>query len=435
MKSFLTIVKRHFESLSRKSRYILVLTLASFLILLFGSLFRPQPQPTDIPPSENDIARLTRLTHRRSLEDTASFFAEIADEAARSIVHIPTTGASGVVWENRTIATARVEPRVPNPVAIQITNSEILTTEAAWTPYLPVAGAPLPADSSLYPAQRSESRSRPGDWVVAVWRTAEGRVFASGTFEEAAPVSCGELASREVLSTIVLTRSMAGGALFTLDGNLLGLVLPCSDRYAAIVPDMVDVMLREAASFSGRLLARYGIGVRSIDEGEAKLLKGSAGALVLEVWIDHAGDNSGLRPGDIIVSLNGEAVTDAEGLEPLASADAPNSPVLSVLRNGAKLDITLGREHDADAVQRAETAGLVWDGGAQGFLIDSVLPNSRAANGGIKAGDRLLRIGFAEPRNLQQVQRLLDAENPPPTFVEIERDGRRLETLLGQAEP
>lgn len=414
-----------------------MLAVVSALILLLGSLFRPRSRPAEQPqPSETDMARLTRLTERRSLETRAGYFAQLADEIATSVVRMPEAGASGVVWATGTIATARLERRFPATTLLKILDRDVRASGATWAPHLPVVGVQSPDVAQLTPAHRAVAPARSGDWLVAVWRTDQGRVFAPASFLDVAPVSCGEVPSREILSTLVFTRSMAGGGLFDINGNLEGLILPCGERYAAIVPEQVDSLLSEAASFEGRLLARYGLAVGPMTDDETEYFKGAAGVIVREVWIGFSGEVAGLRPGDIIVALNGEVVAAPDDLQPLVAPTEREPPVLSVRRDVARLEITIRGDADTTAPEtdRQTTAGLVWESPQKGYRIDAVLPGSRAAAAGIRPGDRLLRIGRTEPRSMDQVRRLLTTGRTA-AFVEIERDGRRRGTLLKQAEP
>jgi len=417
---------------SRKVKSVAVLAVVSALILMLGAILRPKSKLQDAPPSEMDIARLTHLAQRRSFEDSSRFFAEIADGAARSIVYIPSTGGSGVIWGTESMVTARPESRFPPAFAVRTSNSETVADGTLWTPNLPVAGARMNGDMAGAAARRSTGTPPSGDWVVAVWRTDGGRAFAPGHFQEASSVNCGDEASTEMRSTLVLTPSMAGGGVFTLDGNLMGLILPCGDHYAAIAPDRVDAMLMEAGSFGGLLRGRYGLAAGAMSDEESAYFGGLTGVLVREVWEGHSGEKAGIRPGDIITSLNGTPVTQPADLHPLTAQPDPEPSTLSIRRHQQRLTINLSPDNNdtpAD-VPVARSAGIVMEAALKGYTVESVIPGSRAGIAGIRAGDRLLRIGSTEPRSADQVRLLLDATNAPKTFVELERGKRRLGVLL-----
>ena len=74
-----------------------------------------------------------------------------------------------------------------------------------------------------------------------------------------------------------------------------------------------------------RLLGTYGIIVRPLSPEEQGYFKTGDGLLVREVWTDFGGDVAGLRPGDIVLTVNGQAVTSPADLAvPAASASPVN---------------------------------------------------------------------------------------------------------------
>jgi S1-C subfamily serine protease len=249
------------------------------------------------------------------------------------------------------------------------------------------------------------------------------------------PVTCGEVSTLEVRSTIVPTRSMAGGGLFDTDGALVGLFLPCGDRFAAVVPEQVDGMLTDAAALSSRLLAVYGVTVGPITPDEAAYFKAAGGVIVRDVWVGRLAEVAGLVPGDIVTALNDVPVATVDDLRPLVSKTDGGPAMLSVQRNSKNLLINMAGDllpvtPDAEP---SSVAGLLKDTPPKGVRLEGVQPGSRAAAAGLRHGDRLLRIGRAEPRDLNHALRLLDTKPPAPVFVEFERGGRRFGTLVPQA--
>ena len=65
------------------------------------------------------------------------------------------------------------------------------------------------------------------------------------------------------------------------------------------------------------------VGPLSLEEQD--YFKSGDGLLVREVWTDFGGDVAGLRPGDIVLTINGQAVTSLADLSaPAASASPVN---------------------------------------------------------------------------------------------------------------
>lgn len=69
------------------------------------------------------------------------------------------------------------------------------------------------------------------------------------------------------------------------------------------------------------------------------------GLLVVEVLAGSPAERAGLRPGDVLLSVGEEAVSNAESLQRLLFAEAIGMPLdLSVLRDGAEIKVTAAPE-------------------------------------------------------------------------------------------
>ena len=97
-----------------------------------------------------------------------------------------------------------------------------------------------------------------------------------------------------------------------------------------------------------------------------------------------------------------------------------------VIRRGAKrLTIDLSVRGAA-----AATGALTWEPAVQGFRLDGIAAGGWAAQAGLEAGDRVVRIDRSEPRSIDDVRRRLGDEKPPPMLIEVERDGRLIAILV-----
>jgi S1-C subfamily serine protease len=428
------------RSAPRNPRYVAILALAACLILIVGWLIRPREvTPVAAPiPSESELAQLARRTERRSLETMTGFFAETARQVESSVVYLPSTGASGIVWQEGLVVTAPFDGRAVGALVVETPAGAGNAEPAVWGPQLPLATVRRLIEwPGLTPARRAVSPARPGDWIVAVWRTARERPFAMGSFLQLDSVTCGDVVAWEAVSSLALTRAMAGGGLFDVDGSLLAVILPCDGRFAAIDVFSVETVLQEAETFEQRVLARYGLVLEMPTEAETLHFKldgggGGGGVIVREVWSGHPHAASALWPGDVIVSLDKEAVAGLESLQPLATAPRQQAFEVGIRRGSARLTIPLS-PHDSSAstVDPSDTGvGVVWESPEPSYRIDSVVPGSRAAAAGLQPGDRIVRVDHREPESFAQIQRLLAAGRALPVFLEVQRGDRRLGILL-----
>ena len=72
----------------------------------------------------------------------------------------------------------------------------------------------------------------------------------------------------------------------------------------------------------------------------------------------------------------------------------------------------------------------MWNPPPAGLTVETVAADSRAADAGIRTGDRLLRIDGIEITAAEDVRNVLAPERETAAFLELERDGRRFGLLL-----
>jgi S1-C subfamily serine protease len=300
-----------------------------------------------------------------------------------------------------------------------------------WGPHLPLAvlvggGGPF----TLAPARRAAAPPRPGDWMVAVWRSAGGPAFAAGNFRQTVSDTCGLTNVQELSSSLSFNRNMLGGGVFDLDGGLLAMILPCRSGFSAVAVESIAAMLDHEATIQQRLLGRYGLGIGTLNADEQRHFDTTTGLVVREVWTGSAADGSGFLPGDLVITVAGKSVTTANDLEPLLTQGQAPFPV-TVKRGQRTVALALSATaNSSETVADSLDVGLVLQSVSGSIQIVDVRRGSRAAAAGIAQGDRLVRVDRAEPRSLRDAQRVLGRRGRSPSLLEVEREGRRLAILL-----
>ena len=269
----------------------------------------------------------------------------------------------------------------------------------------------------------AEKTSRVGDWVVAVGNpyglggtvtagiiSARGRDIGAGPYDDFiqidAPVNSGN----------------SGGPTFDVNGNVIGvntaIFSPSGGSVGIAFAIPADTVKSVVAQLKDKgVVTRGWIGVQiqpvSAEIADSLGLKTAEGALVAEPKSDGPAAKAGILAGDVVVSLNGEAVKDARDLAKKIGAMAPGSTVkLAVLRKGdvKTMSMTLGelpaerqaRGGDAQKEMQANDAprlGLmlapadkVAGAGSEGVVVTAVDPNGPAAEHGFKTGDVILNV-------------------------------------------
>lgn len=425
--------------IDRNPRYIFLLVIVAALILVVGALTRPKGDAAP-PASDADLARLSRLAERHSLDNTTSYFGTIATTAEASLVRRPDEGASGVVWQAGLVVAARMTDRVPAEINVTTSGVAKRAPVTLGRPDVPVIAMAVSADGLVVPQRRDAALVRPEEWVLAVWTGQETRSYVHGNVLDVRAATCDDRTVREVVPSFSLTRSMAGGGLFDIDGNLIGVILPCGDRLSAMDTATVDALLAVASTdaLENGLMSRYGLRAGWPDGDETAYFTKVDGPIVREVWMGYPAFESGLRPGDVIRAIDDVPVDSPEGLARLASASA--APRLAVRRGSTNIDVLLGAPQADPAAPEPAAApapsnpavpdrGLAF-GVVDGYRVNGVVAGSAAAAAGIHEGDRLIRINGVAPTSADQIRRLLGSTRGTPAFLEIERGRRRFGVVL-----
>ena len=436
---------------STDRRYVVLLAIAAGLILILGIWARPKKsndESSQTLASPAELVRLERLAQRRTVQNMATLFSDVAANVVRHLVYLTDAGSSGICWDTEgTLISAVSGSGFPSTSGVRTssrqgeTGGEAQAQTVVVSPINPVVSLRVIASPVFQPVNAAPPDLLvPGDWLVAVARLPNGRYsFAPGIYGGLAPSSCGEFQFSEITWNISLGTGMLGGGLFDLDGNLVAMVIQCGDRYAAMAADRIGAAIQEAHSFDSQLLERYGFrierGTGGSDEGSSgPAATSSEGVQVTEVWTGDVADRAGMLPGDFIVSLDGRDVGNADDLLPLVLPVARELIEIGVRRGSHSRSFELSaRGRPGTSAADANSGGLAFAGAANGFIIESVAADSPAENAGLQAGDRVLLVNGQTARNVAALRQALAGRRRQAVLVIAERDKRkRLFVLEGR---
>ena len=106
----------------------------------------------------------------------------------------------------------------------------------------------------------------------------------------------------------------------------------------AVLEGLPDLVERAFMSVAGR--ARLGIRAESVDGQLADFFGVSAGVLVRHVGEDTVAADAGLRAGDVITAIDGEAVDDLSALRRRFSALDPGAAFdIAIVRDRAEMSL------------------------------------------------------------------------------------------------
>jgi len=170
-----------------------------------------------------------------------------------------------------------------------------------------------------------------------------------------------------------------------------------------------------------------GVKVQGVNEGIADSLgmKNAEGAIVDEAQSDGPAAQAGVKAGDVITAVNGDAVKDSRDLARKIGAMSPGAKVhLSIQRNGEQKSISLALKQMPDDQKQAKAdtsteedgnavphLGLTLapardvDGaGGKGVVVMGVESDSAAAELGLQTGDVILDVGGKPVSSIRDVR-------------------------------
>jgi serine protease Do len=143
----------------------------------------------------------------------------------------------------------------------------------------------------------------------------------------------------------------SGGALVGMDGRLVGVNTAIFSRSGgsvgigfAIPSNMVKAVI-EAEAHGGKLVRPWsGIAGETLSADIAKSLgiDRPGGVVVREIYRGGPAESAGVRPGDVLLAVNGKPVADSQGMAfRLATLRVGDRATLSIWRRGQTIELPL----------------------------------------------------------------------------------------------
>jgi serine protease Do len=288
--------------------------------------------------------------------------------------------------------------------------------------------------TGLRPAEWGDSsKLRLGDVVLAIGNPlGVGQTVTMGIVSAKGRADLGITAYEDFIQTdAAINPGNSGGALIDTEGKLVGIntaILSRSGGYQGIglaIPSSMAQPIMATLKQAGKVSRGFlGVGIQDVDRDLATALKLSSpnGVLLTEVRGNGPAGKAGLMRGDVVIKVDGKAVTSTGQFRNLiASSGAKKHVTLDIVRDGKaqSFGVELG-EVPEDASEMAvgpqgsapqATSGGALDGvtleeltpetrrtlglsadSPRGVVITDLAPSSAAAKAGLRPGDVVLEL-------------------------------------------
>ncbi len=297
----------------------------------------------------------------------------------------------------------------------------------------------------------SSEALRVGDWVVAIGNpfgldhtvtagivSGKGREIGAGPYDQF------------IQTDASINPGNSGGPLFNLRGEVVGINTAIVGQGIgfAVPIDLVKEMLEDLRTDGKVARGWVGVGLQDLDPALARRLgaDGQKGAVLSQVYADTPASKAGLRPGDLVVALDGAPVKDSGAVVRAIGSKRPGEKVsLEILRDGRnkQVQVELGRRPDEgappqalaegreprsdsdDALSRLGFAGRdaasVGIQAKAGVVVTRVDPDGAAAER-LRAGDLIIEANGLPVKDHKDLRRALSGDDGLILLV-VERRG------------
>ena len=254
----------------------------------------------------------------------------------------------------------------------------------------------------------------------------------------------------------------SGGAMIDLHGDLVGINTAIISSGSSMggeggnegigfaIPINMARNIMEQIIEHGKVERGYmGIYIRDLSPEFAKEFNyngGGAGALVSDVTAGSPAAKAGIKRGDIILGLNGEALNGSGDLTARIASTAPGTPVqLKVFRDGKTFEVpvTLGElpeqsgtstpalgeggsgQSSSKALEGVQVENLTpqiaeqlnLSASVRGVVVDSVDRSSAAAEAGLQRGDVIVEVNHKTVNNMAEFRAAMAGTGNQPVLL------------------
>lgn len=278
------------------------------------------------------------------------------------------------------------------------------------------------------------ARTQVGEWVLAI-----GAPFGFENSATAGVVSArarslpGEGYVPFIQTDVAVNPGNSGGPLFNLAGEVVGInsqIYSGSGGYMGIsfaIPIDVAMNVEQQLVSHGKVeRGRLGVTIQDVNQTLAQSfgLSRPAGALVSQVEKGSPAEAAGVKPGDVILALNGQEIAGSTDLPPRVAALKPGTTArLTLWRDRTRRDVEV-KVGEGKAAKVAVSEQASKPGGRLGLAVRPLTPEEQreadvhggavvedvsgpAARAGIQPGDVVLAVNGTPVTSVEELKSLV----------------------------
>jgi len=225
----------------------------------------------------------------------------------------------------------------------------------------------------------------------------------------------------------------SGGPLLNIEGKVIGINVAIYAQAQgigfAIPVDRARKVIQDLLRYGEVHSAWIGAVTATLTPEEARRLglRVTRGALVARVFTESPAQTAGVRPGDVITAVNGQAVDSRESFSTLTATVTAGQPLaLTVLREGGSRQVQLRPTDPPNSLGLRvleEVAGLRVADQSRAVVVDDVLRGSRSQSIGLAPGDVIVAVNGVEVRSTRDLNNeLIKATDRSSIVLSVARD-------------